>query len=153
MIRSGSIPDEFSSVNVTFHVVFVDRTSDLGPCYSEVFSGPYKPTLTPIGTPVGECSRSPPITVNLAAMTGEVSLGNVTAPEGTSGHALLVTDLTVKHDNGTTVTSIKNIGGAELIRSSNRPDGPYGTELTIETVTDDRSYDYWLVWDRFDPKP
>lgn len=152
VIRSGSIPDEFSSVYVTARVVFVDQPADLGPCYPRVFSGPYKPTLTPISTPSGECHRSVPVTVDLTDMTGERSLGNFTAPRTTSGHALLITDLRVERHNGTTVKSIRNIGGAELIRSSNPPEGPYGVELTIETVTDDRSYDYWLVWDRFDPK-
>ena len=135
---------------MTVHVVFVDRASDLGPCYPAVFSGPYKPTITPLRTPTGECHRSTPQTIDLSELSSAVSLGNFSAPETTQGHALLVTDLDVTRTNGTPVTSIKDIGGAELITSPNPPDGPYGVEVGIEPVTD-RRYSHWLVWDRVDP--
>ncbi len=150
VIRPRKLPDEFSSVTMTVRIVFVDQPGDLGPCYPEVFSGPYKPTITPLRTLAGECHRSAPQTIDLVGLTGEVSLENVTVPATAEGHALLVTDLDVTRENGTSVTSIKEIGGAELIRSPTPPDGRYGVEVGIESVTD-RRYDYWLVWERFDP--
>lgn len=150
-VRAGAVPDEFESVTVTFRAVFVDRTTDLGPCYPEVHSGPYKPTLTPIATPAGGCHRSESVTVDLAELDGTRSLGTFTAPGSASGHALLVTDVTATRRNGTSVTGIKNIGGAELLESPERPAGTHGVNVSVETVEDGRDYDYWLVWERFEP--
>lgn len=151
VIRAESIPDEFTSVLITLQVVFVEQPSDLGNCYPEVFSGPYKPTITPLPTPAGQCTHANPVTIDLARTRNGASLGNVTAPESTSGHALIATEIAVKRENGSIVESVKNMGGAELIRSPNPPDGPYGVNVGIQPVAEDREYDYWLMWDRFDP--
>lgn len=149
-IRPGSTPDEFASVRVTFQVVFVDDERDLGSCYPDVFVGPYKPTITPLPTPAGECHTSEPLTLDLIELTGERSLGNYTAPGSTSGHALVVTDVEATYQNGTAVQTINGMGGAELIRSSTRPVGPYGVQVGIEPAPDGRSYDYWFVHERYD---
>lgn len=151
VVRAGSIPETFSAVEITFQAVFVEQPTDLGSCYPDVFTGPYQPTLTPLPTPAGECTRSTPVTVDLADLAGPTSLGSATAPASTSGHALIATDVTVRRDNGSRVESVKNIGGAELIRSPKPPDGRYGLEVEIRSVAEERDYDYWLVWEQFDP--
>lgn len=151
VVRAGDIPDAFASVEVTFRVVFVDHPDDLGPCYPDVFRGPYKPTLTPLPTPTGECHRSDPITVDLTAVDGTRSLGTFTASGSTRGHALVVTDLDVTLENGTRVSAIKGIGGAELVREPTRPSGSYGVRLGLRPAEPDADYDYYLSETRFDP--
>jgi hypothetical protein len=150
-VRAGTVPEEFESVEVTFRVVFPDRETDLGPCYPGVFRGPYKPTLTPIGTPTGDCHRSETVTVDLAELESGRSLGPFDVPGSASGHALLVTGVTATDRNGTTVTDVKNVGGAELLEERASPRGTYGVRVSVESVEDDRDYGYWLVWERFDP--
>ncbi|MFC7195570.1 hypothetical protein ACFQL4_14625 [Halosimplex aquaticum] len=150
VVRAGDIPDEFASVEVTFRVVFVDKLRDLGPCYPDVFSGPYKPTLTPLPTPTGECHESQSVTVDVTEVSGERSLGNFSAPGSTSGHALIATEVEATHTNGTAVTTIYGTGGAELIRSDERPSGPYGVEIGFDPAPDGRDYDYWFLHEEYD---
>lgn len=116
-----------------------------------MFSGPYKPTLTPLPTPVGGCHESDFVTVDLTGVSGERSLGNLTAPGSTSGHALIATDVDATHTNGTEITTIYGSGGAELIRTAAPPRGPYGVEVGIDPAPDGRSYDYWFVHEEYDP--
>lgn len=56
MVESGTIPSEFASLTAQIQPVFVEDPADLGPCYPEIYDGPYKPTITPIRTPTGACS-------------------------------------------------------------------------------------------------
>lgn len=154
LVRAGSVPDEFGSVTVTVRVVFVEDPVDLGRCYPDTFTGPYKPTITPLATPVGDCHRSESVTVELADRTGaagERSLGTFSVPGSAGGHALVATDIDATARNGTAVTAIKGIGGAELLASPSRPDGSYGVELGLEPAPSGAAYDYWLVADRYDP--
>lgn len=150
VIRPGEIPDDVSSVAVTLQAVFVTDTADLGPCYPEVFSGPYKPTITPLRTPSGECLRSEPVTIDLAATEGDRPV-EVTAPARAEGHALLVTEITATRENGSDVDGIKGTGGVDLLAISERPEGRYGVEIGLERVDTDAPYDYWLELGRFEP--
>ena len=151
VVRAGEIPDEFGSVTVTLQVYFVEDTDDLGPCYPDVFSGPYEPTITPLPTPAGHCHSSEPLSVDLTEIDGEHSLGNVTAPSQASGHAVIATDVEATHRNGTSITATKGASGAELMRSENPPDGPYGVELGIGSAGHSLDYEYYLGSERFEP--
>lgn len=147
-VRAGEVPDELESVTVTARIVLVDRPDDLGPCYPDVFTGPYKPTVTPIGTPGGDCHRSAPVDVDLTTVDGTRSLGTGTAPGPAGGHALVVTDVTATHENGTSVTAIRGAGVAELVASPTRPSGQSVVEIGLEPAPDGTEYDYWLVAER-----
>lgn len=150
VVRPGEIPDGVASVTVTLQAVFVTDTADLGPCYPEVFSGPYKPTITPLRTPSGECLRSEPVTIDLAATEDDRPV-EVTAPARARGHALVVTEITATRENGTDVTGIKGTGGVDVLAIPERPEGRYGVEIGLERVENDAAYDYWLVLSRFEP--
>lgn len=150
VVRPGEIPDGVASVTVTLQAVFVTDTADLGPCYPEVFSGPYKPTITPLRTPSGECLRSEPVTIDLAATEGDRPV-EVTAPARAEGHAVIVTEITATRENGTEVTGIKGTGGVELLAIAERPEGRYGVGIGLERAPDGAPYDYWLERGRFEP--
>lgn len=145
-VRAGEIPDEFRSVRVTLQVVFVTDTDDFGPCYPEIFTGPYEPTITPLPTPAGECYRSETVTVDLADLDGERSV-SATVPDDAVGYALLVTDVAAVDRNGTEVTTIKGIGGREVFTSSSLSDGPRTATIGIGPADPDARYDYWLLTD------
>lgn len=145
VVRPGTVPDEFQSVEVTLRVVFVETPGDLGPCYPDIFRGPYKPTLTPLQTPAGECHRSQVVTVDLADLEGDHSLGTFTAPGSVQGHALLVVDVRATLENGTVVERIRGIGGVEAIRSPARPSGTVVARIGLEPAPEDADYDYTLV--------
>ena len=144
-VRAGTIPDEFESVTVTLRVVFVERTEDMGPCWRETFSGPYEPTITPIAPPSGECYRSESVTVDLADLDGERSLGRLTAPgRFAAGHALIATNTTATYRNGTTVTGMRGASDKLVTAVEGRPTGQRRVTLSVAAY-DDRPYDYWLV--------
>jgi len=145
VVRAGTIPDDIESVEVTLQVVFVEHAGDIGPCWRGTFSGPYKPTITPIAPPEGECHRSEPVTLDLTDVDGERSLGRVTAPgRFAAGHAIIATNVTVTDRNGTTVTGIRGASGKRLRVVEGAPAGPYRVTLSVDAY-DDRPYDYWVV--------
>lgn len=145
VVRAGSIPDAFESVSVTFRVVFVERTADMGPCWRETFSGPYEPTITPIAPPSGECYRSETVTVDLTELDGERSLGRLTAPgRFGAGHALIATNTTATYRNGTTVTGMRGASDKLVATVEGRATGQRRVTLSVAAY-DDRPYDYWLV--------
>ncbi|AZH24076.1 hypothetical protein [Haloplanus aerogenes] len=144
-VSAGTIPDDIESVEVTLQVVFVERAGDMGPCWRGTFTGPYKPTITPIAPPEGECYRSESVTLDLTALDGERSLGRITAPgRFTAGHALIATNVTATYRNGTTVTGIKDASGKRVRVVDGPPAGPYRVTLSLQAY-DDRPYDYWFV--------
>lgn len=145
-VSPGAVPAAFTSLNVTFRVLFVENGDEIGPCSPDIITGPYKPTPTPLPQPEGECAKSEPVTVDLTAVDAERSLGRFTPPAWTGGHALLVTDVTATLENGTTVTSIKGTGGARVLTSTERPtEDRYTARVGVEAADPDLSYDYYLV--------
>jgi hypothetical protein len=148
VVRPGSVPEGIDSVTVTLRVVFVERGDDMGPCWRETFSGPYKPTVTPIRSPSGDCHRSEPVTLDLTAVDGERSLERVTAPgRFDAGHALVVTNVTATHENGTAVRGMRIDERASVVEGA--PAGPYAVRLSVSSyLDDDRPYDYWFVAER-----
>ncbi len=146
VVQVGSVPSAFASADATVEVVLVERVDDLGPCYRDVYHGPYKPTLTPIATPAGPCHRPATVTVDLADPDANRTV-DVTVPEGTRGHALVLDDLAATRANGSRVTAVKNVGGAELLAEPESPTGRHVVTLSIDRVDDDRPYEYWLTWE------
>jgi hypothetical protein len=143
VVEAGDLPDAVASAEVTLQVVFVTDTADLGPCYPEVFSGPYRPTITPLPPPAGECYRSETTTLDLAELDGERSLA-FEGPASTEGHALLLTTATLRDANGSAVANVRGASDTDLATVEESPgDGPYRVEIRIDAY-DDRNYDYWL---------
>jgi len=113
-VHPGEIPEEVKSVTLTGRVVFVETAQDVARnrCWRKTYSGPFKPTPTPIGLPEGECHRSEPVTVTITARNGTQSLGQFTAPgQFDAGHALIITDVTATRQNGTTITRLQGRDG------------------------------------------
>lgn len=148
VVEAGAVPDGIGSVSVTLQVVFVERRDDMGPCWRGTFSGPYKPTVTPIRPPSGDCHRSEPITLDLTDVDGERSLGRVAAPgRFDAGHALVVTNVTATYENGTAVEGMRVDERASVVEGS--PAGPYRVTLSVSSYRgSDRAYDYWFVAER-----
>lgn len=146
VLAAGDLPDGLRSANVTLRVVFVEREGDLGPCWSEVFTGPYQPTPTPIPPPEGDCHRSRTASVDLADVEGDRSLGTFTAPASfAAGHGLVVTDATATYENGTTTTAIRGTGGHLANEVRGRPDGRHRVRLRLEAAPAEADYRYQLV--------
>jgi hypothetical protein len=145
VVRAGTVPDAFQSVTVTLQVVFVEEPGDMGPCWRETFSGPYEPTPTPIAMPEGDCYRSETVTVDLAALDGDRSLGRITAPGSYDvGHALVATNVTATDRNGSAVGGIRGATGKRVAVVEGEPAGRYRVTLSVESYAD-RPYDYWFV--------
>jgi hypothetical protein len=142
-VRAGDLPDAVASAEVTLQVVFVTDTADLGPCYPEVFSGPYRPTITPLPPPAGECYRSETVTLDLADLNGERSL-TFAGPASAEGHALLLANATLRDADGSAMLSVRGARDTELASVEESPGGgPHVVEIRVDAY-DDREYDYWV---------
>jgi hypothetical protein len=150
VVGAGSIPDDVESVTVTLQVVFVEESEDVGPCWRGTFTGPYKPTITPIAPPSGECHRSESITLDLTDLDGERSLTATAPGRFDAGHALIATNVTATDRNGTTVRGVRGASGKRLEVVEGGPAGPYRVTLSLEAY-DDRPYDYWFVVEGNEP--
>lgn len=151
LVSPGDIPEELQSVNATFQAVYVEDANDLGPCYRDIYYGAYRATPTPIADPAGACHRSEAVTLDLAGIDGERSLGRFPVPDGAVGHAFLVTDVSATYENGTTTTAIQYRDGAALFESAERPNGTYGFTVGLDTASDAPAWDYEPTWDRYTP--
>jgi len=145
-VRAGDVPDALQSLEVDLRVVFVGERDEMTACLRETYTGPYKPTITPIPTPTsGACHRSQESTFDLAEFKDGLSLGPVTAPGShAAGHALVVTDVTATTENGETA-AVKGTGGHRANVVEGRPESPYHVELDAEAAPEGASYDYELV--------
>ncbi len=150
VIAAGEIPASFAYVNVTMQAVFVETTADLGPCYPEIYEGPYKPTITPLATPTRECHRSAPVTIDLTT-TEHATLGPLAVPDSVTGHALVLTGIEAELATESGPAGIKGSGGTDLIAEPTRPSGQYGIQIGINTTDGDAPYDYYLTTTEFEP--
>lgn len=151
-IRAGNIPDTLQSLGMKIQVVFVKERDELTACLRNTYTGPYKPTISPIPTPTsGACHLSQEFAFNRTEIVDGTSLGPVTAP-GTyaAGHALVVTDVTATNTDGETAP-VKGTGGHRANVVAGRPNGPYQVELGVETAPEGASYDYELVSSIIEP--
>jgi hypothetical protein len=143
VVRARQMPDAFASVTVTLQAVSVERAGDLGPCYPEIFSGPYKPTVTPLPTPRGRCERADGVAVDLVEIEDGRTVVIDTAPPWAEAHALVVTDVTATYENGSEA-AVKNAGGFEVFASEKPPTGSYRVELRVGSGPGGVGYDYWI---------
>lgn len=145
-ITAGDVPDTVESLDVTLRVVFVAGLDEMAACLRETYTGPYKPTITPIPTPTSEaCHRSETFAVDLAGSESDSTLGPVTAPGSfAAGHALVVTDVTATARGGETAAG-KGAGGHRATVVEGRPEGTYHVELGVAAAPEEARYDYELV--------
>jgi hypothetical protein len=152
IVLPGSVPDALQSVNMTFQVVFVSDSDEMSACLRDTYDGPYKPTITPIPTPESTaCYRSETITRDLTEIESRSSLGPVTAPGSyTAGHALIVTDVTVRTSDDETA-AIRGTGGHRANVVDGQPDDQYHVEFDVAVAPDGAQYEYSLVSRLVDP--
>ncbi|WP_136689415.1 hypothetical protein [Halorhabdus amylolytica] len=145
-VRAGDVPDALQSLEVTLQVVFVADTDEMTACLRETYTGPYKPTVTPISTPTADaCRRSEPVTVDLAEEDQEFAIGPVNASvTDAAGHALIVTDVTATSQDGESVP-IKGADGHRVRIVERRVDGSSRFEIGLAAGPDEAEYDYELV--------
>lgn len=145
VVEAGAIPGEIGSLSVTLRAVVVETEADFenNRCWRETYRGPHKPTITPIRTPAGDCSRSEAVTLDLTEVSGGRSLGPFDVPGSSAGHGLIVTDAAAEYDDGSPVASLKGSGGLRVNLVEGRPADRYRVEFALEAY-EDRPYDYWL---------
>ena len=144
VIRSGYLPAELEHVNVTFEVVFVEKEGDMDPCLRDTYRGPYKPKITALALPSGECRHTERVTVDLTDIDGNYSLGKF-APDApySGGHALVISKIAATYKNGSEVRGIKGAGGIRANVEEDPPKDKYIMEVWVESY-EDRSYLYWI---------
>ena len=145
-VEAGDVPDALQSLEVTLQMVLVADTDEMTACLRDTYTGPYKPTVTPIPTPTQDaCRRSDPVTVDLTALGDAVSIGPVTAPGSyVAGHALVITDVAATDRDGDPVP-IKGAGGHRVAVLEDRADGPSRVQIGLETGPAEAEYDYELI--------
>lgn len=148
VVYVGNVPAELESVHVTAQVVFLENPADFVNCYPTILSGPFQPTPTPPPPPQGDCGKSVPLTFDLADIGDPYSLGTFSATRTVEAHALIVTNVTATHQNGTQITDIKYTGGFEALSSEAPPDGTYGVELSIQPADRSPDFRYTVEWRR-----
>lgn len=146
VLRSGQVPDAFAAATATVQPVVVEDERDLGPCYPEVYEGPYKPTITPIPTPRGACHPGDPVEVDLVA-TDETTI-DMTVPPTARGHALFAIRVVGTDRDGDAITAIKGTGGVILLEESSPPGDTYGVEMGIDPGPEEADYEYWVTTER-----
>lgn len=155
-LRVGDIADTVAHVYVDFAVYFAEHPDDVYACTdaAPLMDNQFDPTPTPLPTPAGECERFDVPRVDLAALNDTRTLGPFTA-SGTyaGGHSLVVHDVTVVLENGTTAEDVYDTD-FRAITEEVPPSGADGVEIS---VTDYQDSDENLRWrfgvdaDRFDP--
>lgn len=155
VVRKGSIADGVAHVYVDFAVYFASTPDDVYPCTDEapLYDNQYDPTPTPVRTPAGLCKRFDVQRVDIAALDGPRSLGEFTA-DGTydGGHTLVVHDVTVELENGTTVDDVYDTD-FRAVTERTAPSGSYGVTFTVTDHADDESlrWRYGVDAEPFDP--
>lgn len=109
VVRAGDIPEDVASVNVTLVVAFADHNiyhcdGDMGSAGGHGFG---TPTPTPYLDHDVDCLRYGNVTLDLTDLEGSRSIGSYTVPASAVGeYALVVRDMTVTLENGTTVEDV-----------------------------------------------
>lgn len=155
-VRAGAIADPVAHVYVDFAVYLAERPEDVYACTDDapLMNNRYDATPTPLPTPAGQCERFEVPRIDLAAMNGSRTLGPFDA-SGTyaGGHTLVVHDVTVVLENGSTVEDVYDTDFRAVTEQA-RPSGTHGVEIG---VTDHRDTEQTLRWrfavgvERFDP--
>lgn len=156
VVRSGSIADSVSHVYVDFGVYFAQYPGDVYGCTdgAPLYDNRYDPTPTPVPTPAGQCEQFDVTRVDVAALDGARSLGEFAA-NGTysGGHTLVVHDVTVVLENGTTATDVHDTD-FRAVTEETTPSGTYGVEFAVTDYADSdesRRWRFGVESERFDP--
>lgn len=155
VVRAGSIAETVAHVHVDFAVYVAERPGDVYACTDDapLYDNQYDPTPTPLPTPAGQCERFDVPEVDLASLDGERSLGEFDVDATYSGHTLVVHDVTVVLENGTTASSVYDTD-FRAVTEEEPPSGTYGVEIGVTDYSEsdeDRSWRFGVLVDQFDP--
>lgn len=145
VVRADSIADNVAHVYVDFSVYFAEYAEDIYACTegAPLFENKYDPTPTPIATPAGHCAEFDAPRVDITTLNGTQSLGRFNASARYSGgHTLVVNDVTVVLENGTTASDVYDTD-FRAITEQTTPSGIYGIEFS---VTDYKDSDRDVLW-------
>lgn len=154
-LRAGAIADTVAHVYVVFAVYFAEHPEDVYACTDDapLMDNQYDATATPLPTPAGQCERFDGPRVDLTTVNGTRSLGRFNASGAAAGaHTLVVHDVTVVLENGTTANDVYDTDFRAVTERS-APSGTYGVVIG---VTDHRGSDqvrwrFGVDLDQFDP--
>jgi hypothetical protein len=154
VLRAGQIPDDVAHVNVDLAVYLAERPDDIESCTAgaPLSDNRYDPTPTPLPTPAGQCTSFTVDEVDVAALDSPRLLGPFEASATYSGgHTLVVHDVTVVLDDGTTVSDVYDTDFRAVTERAT-PAGTYGVEIGVSDVGEsDHSWRYEVGVVRFDP--
>lgn len=156
VVRAGPLPDTVRHVYVEFAVYFAERPDDLVPCTdgAPLMDNRYDPTPTPVRTPAGQCASADLGRVDLVALESPRSLGEL-AVNGSvdGGHTLVVHDVTIVLQNGSTATAVHDTDFRAILDES-PPAGTYGVEIGVtdfNSTDESRPWRFGVNVERFDP--
>lgn len=155
-LRAGSIADTVAHVYVDFAVYFAEHPEDVYACTDDapLMDNQFDPTPTPLPTPAGQCERFDVPRVDLATVNGTRSLGRFDASGTYAGaHTLVVHDVTVVLENGTTADAVYDTDFRAITERST-PSGTHGVVIGVTDYRDsdrDRRWRFGVDVDRFDP--
>lgn len=156
VVRSGRIASSVAHVYVDFGVYFAERPDDIYACTdgAPLLDNQYDPTPTPLATPAGDCHAFSVPRLDLAAINETRSLGRFTADATDTGaHTLVVHDVTVVLENGTTASKVYDTDFRAVTKRES-PAGTHGVEIgVVDGNRSDvpKSLQYLVAVERFDP--
>lgn len=133
VVRTASLPDAVGHVYVDFSVYLAERPGDIHACTdgAPLLDNQFDPSPTPLPTPAGRCEQFDVSRVDLATLDGQQTLGRFTADASAAGaHTLVVHDVSVVLENGTTVSSVYDTDFRAVTEES-APSGTYGVEINV----------------------
>lgn len=156
VVRAGGIPDGIAHVYLDLAVYLAERPGDVVACTegAPLFDNRYDPEPTPVRTPAGDCETVEVPRIDLAAVNGSRTLGPFSRSDTyAGGHSLVVHDLTIVLENGSTATAVHDTDFRAVFEESPAA-GRYGVLIG---VTDHRGAEGAPPWrfgievERFDP--
>lgn len=155
VLRAGNIPETVAHVYLDLAVYLAEHAEDVYACTdgAPLMDNEFDPSPTPLPTAAGRCERVDVERVDLARLNGTRTLGPFTA-SGTysGGHSLVVHDVTVVLENGTTATSVYDTDFRAVTEQAT-PSGSMGVEIGVadHRGSDDLRWRFAVTVDRYDP--
>lgn len=155
VLRAGNMPETVAHVHLDLAVYLAEHAEDVYACTdgAPLMDNEFDPSPTPLPTAAGRCERVDVERVDLARLNGTRTLGPFTA-SGTysGGHSLVVHDVTVVLENGTTATSVYDTDFRAVTEQAT-PSGSMGVEIgvTDHRGSDDLRWRFAVTVDRSDP--
>lgn len=131
-VHPGPVAEGVAHVYVAFALYLAERPEDVHACTDDapLMDNRYDPTPTPLPTPAGECRRVDAERVDLAALEGPRTLVRVETAGETAAHSLVVHDVTVVLENGTTARRVHDTDFRAMTERQ-PPNGSYAVELGV----------------------